>query len=401
MEEDQHPDPTASDNFSQRILDIALQSPFQSNSADSPTAEARTHQDHVLRDLIKSVKQEVHLQKTALSLEIIEIKKGVRAHIAIVMTDLEDIRKEMHAQKSALSQEMDDKLKVENNNNLTSQLSELVDYINRGGDAKKRESGSSRSPQHPLDDRDRFRPGGGGGSRSEPVKRRGSDPSVIRCEQTQHEILQFLVFQMWLQNAPCTSDPRLSDMNNSDLGKAGIGYIRPENSKPSWLKNKLDKEKARAGSKSSAPHQPWRGPKKVKSVWRKEQISSGVPAAGTGTTNVQDVAQTCPIVHRLKSDAQDARTSYQMVSSSNLEQQSQQLESDAEASNANHQLMIDNPYATIHPNIKAEQGANPIGSDLRRNRNHPPEQVIGNIHSPVRICKQFLLIKEPEDLQYS
>ncbi|KZV24403.1 spindle pole body component 110-like [Dorcoceras hygrometricum] len=42
-------------------------------------------------------------------------------------------------------------------------------------------------------------------------------------------------------------------------GKAGIGYIRPENSKPSWLKNRLDKEKARAGSKSSVPHQPRRG----------------------------------------------------------------------------------------------------------------------------------------------
>ncbi|KZV44114.1 anthocyanidin 3-O-glucosyltransferase 2-like [Dorcoceras hygrometricum] len=54
-------------------------------------------------------------------------------------------------------------------------------------------------------------------------------------------------------------------------GKAGIGYIRPENSKPSWLKNRLDKEKARANSRLSVPHQPRRGPKKVKSVWRKVQ----------------------------------------------------------------------------------------------------------------------------------
>ncbi|KZV54131.1 hypothetical protein F511_37410 [Dorcoceras hygrometricum] len=54
-------------------------------------------------------------------------------------------------------------------------------------------------------------------------------------------------------------------------GKAGIGYIRPENFKPSWLKNRLDKEKARDDSKSSVPHQPRRGPKKVKSVWKMVQ----------------------------------------------------------------------------------------------------------------------------------
>ncbi|KZV39171.1 hypothetical protein F511_25801 [Dorcoceras hygrometricum] len=29
--------------------------------------------------------------------------------------------------------------------------------------------------------------------------------------------------------------------------KAGIGFQKPENSKPSWLKNKLDKDKAKAG----------------------------------------------------------------------------------------------------------------------------------------------------------
>ncbi|KZV42350.1 hypothetical protein F511_40294 [Dorcoceras hygrometricum] len=38
-----------------------------------------------------------------------------------------------------------------NFNTITSQLSELVDYINRGGDAKKGERRSSRGPQPPLD----------------------------------------------------------------------------------------------------------------------------------------------------------------------------------------------------------------------------------------------------------
>ncbi|KZV58754.1 hypothetical protein F511_24581 [Dorcoceras hygrometricum] len=186
MEKDQRPDPTESDNFSQRISDIALQSPGPSSSTDSHmlfttadiplndkivvdqlvfpapalpasvlaeslaqlqtyvsqlsikqmrttnsignlknellskidniekfAAEARTQQDHVFRDLIKSVKHEVQLQKTALSLKIIEFKKGVWAHSAIVSTYLADIRKEMHEQKAALSQKMDDKLKAD------------------------------------------------------------------------------------------------------------------------------------------------------------------------------------------------------------------------------------------------------------------------------------------------
>ncbi|KZV56783.1 hypothetical protein F511_19442 [Dorcoceras hygrometricum] len=172
MEEYQRPDPTESYNFSQRIPDIALQSPGQSNSAHSrmlftaadiplydetsidqlmfpatalpapdlanslaqlrtsvsqlsikqmrttsrigdlrnellskidniakAAAEARIQQDHVFRDLIKSVKQEVQLQKTSLSLEMIEFKKGLRAHSAILTTDQAYIQKEMHVQK--------------------------------------------------------------------------------------------------------------------------------------------------------------------------------------------------------------------------------------------------------------------------------------------------------------
>ncbi|KZV40189.1 G-type lectin S-receptor-like serine/threonine-protein kinase [Dorcoceras hygrometricum] len=37
-------------------------------------------------------------------------------------------------------------------------------------------------------------------------------------------------------------------------GKTGIGYINPENSKPSWLTNRLEKDKAKAGPKSSVPN---------------------------------------------------------------------------------------------------------------------------------------------------
>ncbi|KZV34509.1 hypothetical protein F511_14709 [Dorcoceras hygrometricum] len=54
-------------------------------------------------------------------------------------------------------------------------------------------------------------------------------------------------------------------------GKAGIGFQKLENSKPSWLKNKLDKDKAKAGRKSFVPNQPWRSSTKVKSGWKNVQ----------------------------------------------------------------------------------------------------------------------------------
>ncbi|KZV58345.1 hypothetical protein F511_29829 [Dorcoceras hygrometricum] len=50
-------------------------------------------------------------------------------------------------------------------------------------------------------------------------------------------------------------------------GKQGIGYTKPENCKRSWLKNKFEKDKEKAGSKSSVPNQQTRGSTKAKSVW--------------------------------------------------------------------------------------------------------------------------------------
>ncbi|KZV28702.1 hypothetical protein F511_31604 [Dorcoceras hygrometricum] len=51
----------------------------------------------------------------------------------------------------------------------------------------------------------------------------------------------------------CFESITFDDQNSpklSDNGKAGIGFQRPENSKHIWLENKLDKDKAKAGSKS-------------------------------------------------------------------------------------------------------------------------------------------------------
>ncbi|KZV51357.1 splicing factor 3B subunit 1-like [Dorcoceras hygrometricum] len=174
MEEDQRPDSTASDNFSQRIPDIALQSPNLSTSTDSrmlfTTADIPLNDkkvvDHIvlpatalpapvlaeslaqLRTSVTQISIKHHWKsqcqtgstasETALSLEMIEFKKGVRAHSAIGTTDLSDIRKE----PSSIGAVM----------------------IKRGkwvaAEVSRRD--------------DRSRSGGGRGSRSEPVKRRGS-----------------------------------------------------------------------------------------------------------------------------------------------------------------------------------------------------------------------------------
>ncbi|KZV29423.1 hypothetical protein F511_18691 [Dorcoceras hygrometricum] len=72
----------------------------------------------------------------------------------------------------------------------------------------------------------------------------------------------------------CYESITFDDQNSpklNDNGKAGIDFQRPENSKPSWLKNKLDKDKAKAGSKSFVPNQPRRNSRKAKSGWTKAQ----------------------------------------------------------------------------------------------------------------------------------
>ncbi|KZV31146.1 glycine C-acetyltransferase [Dorcoceras hygrometricum] len=72
-----------------------------------------------------------------------------------------------HLNRSSVPNELlDFRAKAEDNHlNLSTQLGFLVDYINRGGDAKKGEGGSSSRPQPPPDDQSR--PSGGNGSRAD------------------------------------------------------------------------------------------------------------------------------------------------------------------------------------------------------------------------------------------
>ncbi|KZV25093.1 myosin-12 [Dorcoceras hygrometricum] len=72
----------------------------------------------------------------------------------------------------------------------------------------------------------------------------------------------------------CLESVKYDDQNSpklSDNGKAGIGFTKPESFKPNWLKNRLDKDKAKAGQKPFVPNQSWRNSKKVKTGWKKTQ----------------------------------------------------------------------------------------------------------------------------------
>ncbi|KZV17591.1 UDP-glucuronate:xylan alpha-glucuronosyltransferase 2 [Dorcoceras hygrometricum] len=119
-------------------------------------ADAFTQQDQTFRGVLKSVCQDVRNEINVLSVQLNEFKKAVRTQGVLLTTDVADVRKEVKEQKAELFKELDERLATirsdsldfhaqaqENHLNLSTQLGYLVDYINRGGDAKKGESSSS------------------------------------------------------------------------------------------------------------------------------------------------------------------------------------------------------------------------------------------------------------------
>ncbi|KZV48241.1 coenzyme a pyrophosphatase [Dorcoceras hygrometricum] len=117
-------------------------------------------------------------------------------------------------------------------------------------------------------------------------------------------------------------------------GKAGIGFQKPENSKPRWLKNKLDKDKAKADRKPFVPNQPWQSSTKVKPCWKKVQPKrdlsgqmSDLPkctSAGSVATNVQphdDQSDVAPTDFDKPDVAQAVASIYPLVSRSRLKHQ--------------------------------------------------------------------------------
>ncbi|KZV16962.1 scopoletin glucosyltransferase-like [Dorcoceras hygrometricum] len=104
-----------------------------------------------------------------------EFRKGFVAHSAVVTTDSMDFRKELRALNAKVTS-LDEQVAATRNdllefsaqaqetlNHITDQLSELIAYINRGGNDKKGEVSSSR-PQPPPDDQNRGSGNTSGGS---------------------------------------------------------------------------------------------------------------------------------------------------------------------------------------------------------------------------------------------
>ncbi|KZV40765.1 hypothetical protein F511_13830 [Dorcoceras hygrometricum] len=156
---------------------------FKIDNLAKASAEARDQRTQHLQNSIKSVRQEGRTQSDVLTVKLNEYHKGTRAHHALVTTELEDIRKEVKAMDEHLSTIRSEMLDFraqaqENHLNLSTQLGFLVDYINRGGDAKKGEGGSSR-PQPPPDDQSRpsWGSGGRGSGGDGSSQRRGSGGS--------------------------------------------------------------------------------------------------------------------------------------------------------------------------------------------------------------------------------
>ncbi|KZV50184.1 hypothetical protein F511_22626 [Dorcoceras hygrometricum] len=165
----------------QRDFDHRTDSPIQFTSDDIPlndTADVQTtfpasarqdgqnHSDlHLLH--LNEFKKSVLAHNVTVIADFMDVKKAVRelnAKVDDVSTRLDDVRQDIEATKEAISHQLlDFQAQAQANHNiLTDQLSELVNYINRGGNDKNGE-GSSRGPQPPPDDQNRDSGIAGGG----------------------------------------------------------------------------------------------------------------------------------------------------------------------------------------------------------------------------------------------
>ncbi|KZV26560.1 hypothetical protein F511_23856 [Dorcoceras hygrometricum] len=129
--------------------------------------DMRDHKNLLSLDLT-TYQQKVSNQVGAAAFDVVDVRMVVKeldAKVAVVATGLDDVRKDVEATKEAISHQILDfrAQAQENYNILTVQLSELVAYVNRGGNDKKGEDSSIRGPQPPPDDQGR--PGEGSASR--------------------------------------------------------------------------------------------------------------------------------------------------------------------------------------------------------------------------------------------
>ncbi|KZV35404.1 cell division control protein 2C [Dorcoceras hygrometricum] len=133
-------------------------------------------QETIFQNQIHFARQEANHHKTALSLEMLQYHTEAKARDRVMLTDLAEIRSQTREIPIIKQNLTDFQQKTETAlDHIISQLSELVAYINRGGNDKKGETSSSRGPQPPPDDRGKRDSGSdsgrGRGGRSESRKR--------------------------------------------------------------------------------------------------------------------------------------------------------------------------------------------------------------------------------------
>ncbi|KZT76940.1 myosin-7 [Dorcoceras hygrometricum] len=136
------------------------------NTLDKGLRDALLQQGYDLRKLIQNVRQDGRTLDDVQTLCFNEFRKGFLAQSAIVTADSMNFRKEfgaLNAKVTSLYEQVaatrNDLLEFsaqtqETLNHITDQLSELIAYINRGGNDKKGEVSSS-CPQPPPDDQNR------------------------------------------------------------------------------------------------------------------------------------------------------------------------------------------------------------------------------------------------------
>ncbi|KZV35758.1 hypothetical protein F511_36007 [Dorcoceras hygrometricum] len=99
----------------------------------------------------------------------------------------------------------------------------------------------------------------------------------------------------------CLESVKYDNQNSpklSENGKAGIRFSKPESSKPNWLKNRLDKDKAKASQKPFVPNQSWNNSKKFSLDQRQSSPISTDSSSSLrfDTTDVDATASSLPPV---------------------------------------------------------------------------------------------------------
>ncbi|KZV38245.1 hypothetical protein F511_36325 [Dorcoceras hygrometricum] len=123
-------------NDSEKLKDMLL---MEIRSLEKKVTEMLVQQDSLCRGLFNNIRQEIQIQKSALSLDILASQRKLITQQAAIATGLDDIRKDVDETKAAPSNAILEfhAQEQENYNNLSSQLGEIVAYINRGGNDKK------------------------------------------------------------------------------------------------------------------------------------------------------------------------------------------------------------------------------------------------------------------------